>query len=261
MSHSVGKSSYGDLNGIVQFVASLIVAAQVASLCYEFDTQFPGARARGDRLTVNEGIRSKRRMEVLRAAWERYQRYGTPWAALAAALYLSTHRKEIGTALDFGITTKDGSNRAMTAAEAAWVHQHGPARGIVWTGRLFNPQESWHHNGGYEYTLPPIVGVNLPGEKFYTDRATAAQEKEDDDMKVIYASDKKSALFICGTGRMLLNEKSTPLGTEQLGWLDQAKLAEKACRVDQQKAWSELALNARELSLMSQLMGRLVVGA
>lgn len=182
MSHSVGKSSYGDLNGIVQFVASLIVAAQVASLCFEFDTEFPGARTRGDRLTVNEGIRSKRRMEILRAAWETYQRYGTPWAALAAKLYLSTHRQEIGTALDFGITQKDGSNRAMTAAEAQWVHDNGPRRGIVWTGRLFNPQESWHHNGGYAYTLPPIVGVNLPGEPLYTDRVKPEPEDKEIDM-------------------------------------------------------------------------------
>lgn len=182
MGHSVGKSSYGDLRGVVQFVASLIVAMQVASLCYEFDTQFPGARARGDRLTVNEGIRSKRRMEILRAAWEHYLAYGSPYAALAAALYFSTHREEIGTALDFGITTKGGGNRAMTAAEAAWVHEHGPARGIVWTGRLFNPQESWHHNGGYAYTLPPINGVNLPGETFYTDRVTPEPEDKETDM-------------------------------------------------------------------------------
>lgn len=167
MGHSVGKSSYGDLRDVEQFVSTPIVADQVSSLCYEFDTQFPGARERGDRLTVNEGIRSKARMRLLRAAWETFLRYGTPWAALAAALYFSTHREEIGTALDFGITRKDGSNRAMTVAEAAWVHEHGVPRGILHTGGSFNPPESWHHNGGYAYTLPPIEGVNLPGEPFF----------------------------------------------------------------------------------------------
>ncbi|PCN48030.1 hypothetical protein Csp2054_09150 [Curtobacterium sp. 'Ferrero'] len=176
MGYSVGRSSFGDLNGVEQFVSTLIVAQQVASLCYEFDTQFPGARGRGDRLTVNEGIRSKRRMELLRAAWETYLRDGHPWAALAAALYFSTHREEIGTALDFGITRKDGTNRAMTAAEAQWVHDHGPARGIRWTGQFFNPQESWHHNGGYAYTLPPITGVNLPGAPFFTDVAETHEQ-------------------------------------------------------------------------------------
>ena len=47
MGHSVGKSSYGDLRGVEQVVSTLIVALQVASLCYEFDTQFPGAREGG----------------------------------------------------------------------------------------------------------------------------------------------------------------------------------------------------------------------
>lgn len=198
MGHSVGRSSYGDLRGVEQFVSTLIVALQIASLCYEFDTQFPGARERGDRLTVNEGIRSKRRMEILRAAWETYLRYGTPWAALAAALYYSTHREEIGTAVDFGITTKDGSNRAMTAAEAEWVHQHGVPRGVVHTGDQFVPKESWHHNGGYPYTLPPIVGVNLPGEPLYTDRVQPEPEDKETEMSttgaIEWADDNRPVL-------------------------------------------------------------------
>ncbi len=36
---SVGLSSYGDLRGVEQFVSSADLAAQVASLCLEFDTQ------------------------------------------------------------------------------------------------------------------------------------------------------------------------------------------------------------------------------
>lgn len=175
MGFSVGPSSFDDLAGVEQFVSTAIVADQTSSLCYEFDTTFPGALERGDRLTVNEAIRSKQRQWDLRQAWNTYLRFGAPPASLAAFCtwgppeqWTSTHREEIGTALDFGITQRDGTNRAMTADEAAWVHEHGVRRGIVWTGRTFNPQESWHHNGGYRYTVAPIPGVNRPGTTFYT---------------------------------------------------------------------------------------------
>lgn len=176
MGFSVGRSSYGDLRGAEQFVSTADIAAQVASLCLEFDTQFPGARERGDRLTVNEAIRTRPRQKMLREAWEHYQRFGTPWAALAAALYFSTHDESRGSALDFGITQADGSNRAMTPAEAAWVHAHGVPRGIRWTGQFFNPQEQWHHNGGYAASLPPIPGAPLPGA------VAAPPVEEEDDM-------------------------------------------------------------------------------
>jgi hypothetical protein len=176
MGFSVGRSSYGDLRGVEQFVSTANIAAQVASLALEFDTQFPGARERGDRLTVNEGIRSRPRQKMLRDAWEHYQRAGYPWAALAAALYFSTHDESRGSALDFGITQADGTNRAMTRAEAEWVHVHGAARGVRWTGQFFNPQEQWHHNGGYPATLPPIPGAPLPGT------VAAPPVEEEDDM-------------------------------------------------------------------------------
>jgi hypothetical protein len=227
MGHSVGKSSYGDLRGVEQFVSTPIVALQIASLCYEFDTQFPGARTRGDRLTVNEGIRSKARMRLLRSAWETFLRYGTPWAALAAALYFSTHREEIGTAVDFGITQKDGSNRAMTAAEAAWVHGHGVPRGILHTGGSFNPPESWHHNGGYAFTLPPITGVNLPGGPLFTDGTPAAggstSSESEPLMKIIHSP----------KGHTLLTEKGAykfdpiKIGKAQILGSQQVKLMQR----------------------------------
>lgn len=204
----VGKSSYDDgsatsPHGKTQNVSRADVAAQVASLCYEFDTQFPGALARGDRLTVNEAIREKPRQESLRAAWEHYRRYGSPWAALAAALYTSTHRPEIGSAVDLGITSADGRNRAMTAAEAAWVHEHGVRRGIVWTGRTFVPQEIWHHNGGYPATVAPIAGVNLPGEPLFTTPATAAiAPLVQEDTMLAIKNTKNGALFGVSVGRV-----------------------------------------------------------
>lgn len=161
MGYSVGKSSFGELAGVVQEVATAEISNQVASLCYEFDTQ---VAQNGDRLTVNEGIRSRPRQKMLRDAWETYQRDRHPWAALAAVIYTSTHDQSRGSALDFGITRKDGSNRALTQAEFDWVHANGVRRGIRWTGAGFRPVEQWHHNGGYPATVPPIPGVIRPGE-------------------------------------------------------------------------------------------------
>lgn len=156
MPYSVGKSSYPDLRGQTQYVASAEVAAQVASLCYEFDTQVAKG---GDRLTVNEGIRSRARQDYLY-----YTVYLKEHGALAAYPYTSTHDATRGSALDFGITRPDGSNRALTSAEFDWLHTRAPQRGIRWTGATFSRVEPWHHNGGYPTSLSPIAGVNLPGE-------------------------------------------------------------------------------------------------
>lgn len=155
MPYSVGKSSYPDLRGAEQFVATAEIAAQVASLCYEFDTQVAKG---GDRLTVNEGIRSHERQDYL---YDQYLHHG---GALAATPYTSTHDATRGSALDFGITRPDGSNRALTQAEFDWLHARAPQRGIRWTGAGFARVEQWHHNGGYAASVAPIPGVNLPGE-------------------------------------------------------------------------------------------------
>lgn len=188
MGYSVGKSSFGELAGVEQFVASADVSNQVASLCYEFDTT---VAKNGDRLTVNEGIRSRPRQKMLREAWDHYQRFGTPWASLAATIYNSTHDESRGSALDFGITRADGSNRALTQGEFDWVHTLGVRRGIQWTGRYFNPVEQWHHNGGYPASVPAIKGVIRPGEPLRTPSTPPAPEpststrKKDDDMVII----------------------------------------------------------------------------
>ena len=264
MAYSVGRSSYGDLRGVEQFVSTPVVAEQVSSLAYEFDTQFPGARERGDRLTVNEGIRSRQRMESLRAAWERYRRYGSPYAALAAALYYSTHRAEIGSALDFGITRKDGTNRAMTGAEAAWVHEHGVRRGIVWTGRNFNPQESWHHNGGYTYSLPPIVGVNRPGAPLFTSpskepgKQPAPRRRRN--MDILWADDHKSALLVAGSDRTMVDGNSPKI--DGLSGIEQAQVWEKAVRIDPNQPWGGKGkeLTKRELQNVAHIMAAVKKG-
>lgn len=155
MQFPVGKSSYPDLRGQMQYVATAEIASQVASLCYEFDTQVAKG---GDRLTVNEGIRSRDRQLKL------YNDMLYRGGALAARPYTSTHDASRGSALDFGITRPDGSNRALTPAEFDWLHKRAPQRGIRWTGASFARVEPWHHNGGYSAALAPIPNVNLPGE-------------------------------------------------------------------------------------------------
>lgn len=258
--YPVGVSSYGDGSstsprGQVQHVSTLSVAQQVASLSYEFDTQFPGAHGRGDRLTVNEGIREKARMQSLRAAWETFLRYGAPWAALAAALYFSTHREEIGNALDFGITQKDGSNRAMTLAESQWVHDHGPRRGIVWTGRLFSPQERWHHNGGYAAAVAPIKGVNQPGVRLFTEPKPAPPKGRTPRMWNIWDNAKAKCTLVAGDGRTYAYA-DFKVGKQTIGGRQQVDLINRVINSDQTKDYPVEFLPA-EISIIKTILGKL----
>lgn len=186
MPYPVGKSSYPDLYNEMQYVASLAVANQVASLCYEFDTQ---VAKNGDRLTVNEGIRSIERQILL------YNRYLHQGGALAATVYpgpppkgTSTHDPSRGSALDFGITSADGVNRALTQAEFDWLHMRAPYRGILWTGANFVRVEPWHHNGGYVAVVDPIPGVNLPGEPLVKESSRPSEPtvEETDTLKITF---------------------------------------------------------------------------
>lgn len=210
MGYSVGKSSYGDLKGVEQFVATQDIADQVSSLCYEFDTQ---VAKNGDRLTVNEGIRSIGRQILL------YNQYLHHGGALAAKVYpgpppegTSTHDPSRGSALDFGITDKDGNNRALTDAEFAWLHANGTRRGIQWTGAYFSRVEQWHHNGGYAASLPPITDVRRPGTPIASKpAASAAQTITEETMSFIVQHDSK------GRGSLLVGPKGVKnLSAEQL---------------------------------------------
>ena len=152
--YAVGPSSYGAQDGVTQYVTDSVVAAQVNSLIYESQDVFAG----GAILSVNEGVRSRERQALLRRRYEDY-RAGGPWAALAAALYTSTHDESRGSALDFGVTNSDGTNRALTMSEHSWLVIRGAQRGIRWTGgdpSFMSPPESWHFNGGFPATIPPI---------------------------------------------------------------------------------------------------------
>lgn len=263
--HPVGRSSFSDGSstsprGKMQYVSTLIVARQVASLCYEFDTQYPGALARGDRLTINEAIREDDRAIQL---YEDYRRDPAhhPLAAFAQRwprIITTTHRSDIGTALDIGITRADGSNRAMTASEAAWVDRMGPRRGIRPTGNLFVRREPWHKNGGYGYTVPPIVGVNLPGEKFYTDiqkpePTPAPQPRNEYDMDVQWNDKHTEALIIAGSDHITLKDGSEKIAG--VDWKGQVKLCERITRTDPKDAYAG-GLNNAEHQVVRLLLNK-----
>lgn len=209
MGFSVGLSSYGDLKGVEQFVATQDIADQVSSLCYEFDTQ---VARNGDRLTVNEGIRSIERQILL------YNQYLHHGGALAAYVYpgpppkgTSTHDPSRGSALDFGITDKNGNNRALTDAEFSWLHANCGRRGIRWTGAAFSRVEPWHHNGGYAATLPPITNVRRPGTPIPATPAKDAGTMSEETMSFIVQHDSK------GRGTLLVGPKGVKnLNAEQL---------------------------------------------
>lgn len=263
--YPVGRSSFSDGSstspyGKVQNVSTSIVARQVASLCYEFDTQYPGALARGDRLTVNEAIREDSRAVQLYVDYRRDPAHH-PLAAFATwgppKVITTTHRATIGTALDLGITQADGTNRAMTADEAAWVDRMGPRRGIYPTGNSFARPERWHKNGGYAYSVAPIVGVNQPGAKLYTapkpTPAPAPQHRNEYDMHVQWNNTKTAADIIAGSDVTTIDKTTAKIG--KLDWRAQIKLCERVERTDP-KADYPGGLNATEQHAVRTILGR-----
>jgi len=148
----IGPSSYPDLFGQMQFVNSERIAQQWLSLTRDFAARFG---KNGDRLTPNEGRRTKERCEYLYA---KYLRDGYP---VAAALYLSRHYEGThGNAIDAGVTMANGRNRALTPEEFAWLHEQCELRGFTWTGRNFG--EPWHIEGATRVEhFPPYPGITV----------------------------------------------------------------------------------------------------
>lgn len=243
MPFSVGKSSYPDLYGVEQFVASASVAAQVASLCYEFDTQ---VAKDGDRLTVNEGIRSRERQDYL---YDLYLHHG---GALAANPYTSTHDHTRGSALDFGITSKSGVNRALTQPEFDWLHARAPLRGIRWTGAGFARVEQWHHNGGYAETIPPIPGVNDPGEPIVKESrrdpvSPAPEDESDDTVKITWDAEGKQPTLWVGKESWPMTNLTVAGARIQLPQV--LTLVRRLIRADQNKDYPE-KFNALEQAIL-----------
>jgi hypothetical protein len=135
---SVGKSSYGDLRGVEQFVMSARIALQVLSVIADFNAWQRDRGAVGF-LSVNEGMRSRARQSWL---WAMRFILGV----VVAIPFTSRHDEELhGNAIDFGITMPDGSNRALTADEFAKLHELVEARGGTWPDWAKTAPEPWHH--------------------------------------------------------------------------------------------------------------------
>jgi hypothetical protein len=133
---SVGKSSYGDLRGVEQYVMSERIALQVLSTIIDFNA-YLRSKGRSGTLSVNEGMRSRGRQSYL---WNNRFALGV----VVAAPFTSRHDEVLhGNAIDFGVTMPDGSNRALYSDEFTRLHQIVEGRGGTWTGAWFN--EPWHH--------------------------------------------------------------------------------------------------------------------
>lgn len=180
--YPIGVSSYDDgtpssPHGKTQTVISDYLAQQLRSAAVEFDRDV--LKNNGEHLTPNEGIRELDRQQDL------YSLYLAGKGALAAYPGTSTHGPQIGTAVDFGVTRADGSNRALTADEWPKLYAILDARGIRHTGALFRVYEAWHCNGVYAAKLPPITNAPLMGTSHQDDKPAPPEDKDDIDMSII----------------------------------------------------------------------------
>jgi len=180
---SVGKSSYGDLRGIEQYVMSARIALQVLSVIVDFNA-WQKQRGAVGRLSVNEGMRSRARQ-----TWLWVNRF---ILAIVVALPFTSRHDEVlhGNAIDFGITMPDGSNRALTSVEFAKLHELVEARGGTWTGSNFG--EPWHHEMATRTEhFPPYpnaaqLASAAPVQPAPTPKPVITTPQEDeDDMKII----------------------------------------------------------------------------
>lgn len=201
--YPIGVSSYDDgtpssPHGKTQTVISDYLAQQLRSAAVEFDRDV--LNENGEHLTPNEGIRELDRQEDL---YDLYLHHG---GALAAYPGTSTHGPQIGTAVDFGITRKDGSNRALTTAEFAALYAILARRGIQHTGATFRIPEAWHCNGIYTAELPPITNAPLMGTIPEPEPEPHPDDDKDDDMKITWdATGKKPTLWVGGASWAIVN--------------------------------------------------------
>lgn len=194
--YSVGKSSYGDLRGVEQFVSTARIALQVLSVIADFN-DWMRTRGRTGRLSVNEASRSRARQSLL---WANRFVLGVT----VAPPFTSRHDEVLhGNAIDFGITDADGSNRALTADEFAKLHELVEARGGTWTGVNFG--EPWHHEMATQaervapYTDAAERAAGIPPAAPHPDDNPRINEQEDDDMARITWADNQPTLWV-GTG-------------------------------------------------------------
>lgn len=192
---SVGKSSYGDLRGIEQYVMSARIALQVLSVIVDFNAWQRQRGAVGS-LSVNEGMRSRARQTYL---W--VHRF---ILAIVVALPFTSRHDEVlhGNAIDFGITMPDGSNRALTAIEFAKLHELVEARGGTWPAWAKTAPEPWHHEMATRTEqLPPypaaavLAGTQTPNPPT-PPTVPAVLTTAGDDMTSLIRIDKKGQFTV-----------------------------------------------------------------
>lgn len=155
--YSIGPSSYGDLKGVTQYVNTQRIADQFNSMARDFDNK---VAKNGERLSANEGMRSRYRQQYL---WNNRVALGV----VVAPPFSSRHDEVThGNAIDVGVTMANGQNRALTPDEFAWMHSEAEKRGFTWTGRNFG--EPWHIEGATRgeqklpYPNPRIANTPIP---------------------------------------------------------------------------------------------------
>ena len=218
---SVGRSSYGDLRGIEQYVMSARIALQVLSVIVDFNAWQKQRGAVGS-LSVNEGMRSRARQTYL---W--VHRF---ILAIVVALPFTSRHDEVlhGNAIDFGITMPDGSNRALTSVEFAKLHALVEARGGTWTGSNFG--EPWHHEMATVLEqLPPYPNAQQivnggPVTPPKTTTTAPSREEDEDDMKIVRNGAKGSpgfgAYFAISPGQCQHLDRDGLRRAQQLSGLD-----------------------------------------
>lgn len=250
--YSVGRSSYGDLNGVTQYVNSQRIAQQFLSMARDYRDKFG---ASGNRLTVNEGMRSRPRQDQL---YRKFLAVGYP---VAATPYTSRHDAVLrGNAIDVGVTERDGTNRALTPTEFAWMHEQAERRGFTWTGRYFD--EPWHIEGATRAeVVAPYPGVT-PENVYDAPKPDPVEAIKDivgdEEMNIIWSDKHKYALGIIGSKIYKFREKdAAPITAQKLNWFAQAKLFTKATRVNPNDDWSgDKNFNETELDQLAAIIGR-----
>jgi hypothetical protein len=128
---AIGVSEYDTLKGKTQ-TADWRAGLQLLALLAFIAPMLP----KDYRITVNEGRRSKEDQTKFWNAYQRFVKYGKPWAAVAAFPFTSKHND--GLAFDLG---GPGGSVISDFAHALLV-KYGPKFGIHWTGKGFG--EKWH---------------------------------------------------------------------------------------------------------------------
>lgn len=237
--YPIGVSSYHDgtpstPRGKLQTVTDAYLAQQLRSAAFEFDRDV--LHGNGEHLTPNEGVRELDRQ------WDLYNLYLAGKGSLAAYPGTSTHGPQIGTAVDFGITRLDGTNRALTADEFQQLYVILNRRGVIHTGATFRVPEAWHCNGIYAASRAPIPGAPLMGETANNVPGVRPAPKEAD-MKVIQAGSYKVAIGARNTWKI---DKLTVAGQKFTG----SQVAELLERVEASVPTARATFNDLEFEVI-----------